>query len=201
MTSFDAYAKTWDADPMKVERARMTANAMRAVLPLSPEMTAFEYGCGTGLLSFVLQSDFAAITLADVSEGMLEVLAAKIAAAGVSNMVPLKLDLATDPLPRSRFDVTYSLMVLHHIPDIDFILRQFHGLLKPGGWLAIADLDTEDGSFHVPPRSDVHPGFDRAVLQNQVETAGFRQVKFSTIYEIQKNQRVYTVFLLTAQKV
>ena len=82
MTNFDSRAKTWDSDPKKVERAAQVAQAIRAALPLQPGMTALEVGCGTGLLSFALQSDFAHITLADTSEGMLDVLAAKIAESG-----------------------------------------------------------------------------------------------------------------------
>jgi 2-polyprenyl-3-methyl-5-hydroxy-6-metoxy-1,4-benzoquinol methylase len=204
MTNFDSRAKTWDSDPKKVERAAQVAQAIRAALPLQPGMTALEVGCGTGLLSFAMQSDFAHITLADTSEGMLDVLAAKIAESGVTNMVPLRLDLSTNPAPVSRFDVTYSLMVLHHIPDTDHILRQFHALLKPGGWLAIADLDAEDGTFHTDGSTDVHLGFERAALQKQVETAGFVGVKFSTPYIIRKKigeaEKSFPVFLLIAQK-
>jgi ubiquinone/menaquinone biosynthesis C-methylase UbiE len=200
MISFDERAKSWDADPMKVDRARRVADALRAALPLRPEMTALEYGCGTGLLSFCLQQEFASITLADTSEGMLEVLAAKIAEAGVSNMLPLRLDLASDPPPASRFDVTYSLMTFHHLPDTEAMLGQFAALLNPGGWLCIADLDAEDGSFHTDGSTDIHLGFERAALQQQVEAAGFGEVKFATAYTIQKNGRQYPVFLLTAQK-
>jgi ubiquinone/menaquinone biosynthesis C-methylase UbiE/RimJ/RimL family protein N-acetyltransferase len=200
MTDFNARAKDWDSDPMKVDRAQTVANAIRATLPLQPGMTALEIGCGTGLLSFFLQSDFAQITLADTSDGMLAVLAAKIAESGVSNLHPLKLDLTTDPLPAARFDATYSLMTLHHIPDTEAILRQFAALLNPGGWLAIADLDAEDGSFHTDGTTDVHLGFERRQLQQQVLAAGFEQVKFTTAYVIQKSGREYPVFLLTAQK-
>ncbi len=53
----------------------MVADAIRKAVPLSKEMKAFEYGCGTGLLSFALQPDLGEITLADTSQGMLEVLA------------------------------------------------------------------------------------------------------------------------------
>ncbi len=177
------------------------AEAIRAALPLQPHMTALEYGCGTGLLQFCPAGGFPAhITLADTSQGMLNVLAAKIADSGLRKMTPLRLDLTTDPLPASRFDVIYSLMVLHHIPDTNHILRQFHALLVPGGWLAIADLDAEDGSFHTDGSTDVHLGFERAALQAQVEAAGFTGVTFSTAYRIPKNGRVYPVFLLTAQK-
>src|SRR5512141_2347542 len=117
MTNFDERAKDWDSDPDKVERARAVAEAIRKAVPLSTEMNALEYGCGTGLLSFALQSDLGQITLADTSQGMLDVLTEKIHEAGVENMHPVKLDLATDPLPIVRYQLTYSLMTLHHIHD------------------------------------------------------------------------------------
>ena len=93
MTNFDERARDWDSDPKKVERARAVAEAIRKALPLSANMTALEYGCGTGLLSFALQEDLGEITLADTSQGMLDVLSEKIAASGVTNMHPVRLDL------------------------------------------------------------------------------------------------------------
>jgi ubiquinone/menaquinone biosynthesis C-methylase UbiE len=204
MKSFDERAKGWDADPMKVERARMTADAIRKMLPLSREMSALEYGCGTGLLSFALQSDLGQITLADTSQGMLDVLAEKISASGVDNMRGLRLDLAVDPLPAQRYHITYSLMTLHHIHDVDDILKKFHALLEPSGYLLVADLDAEDGSFHTDGSTDVHKGFARAALQSQVEAAGFAGVKFETAYVIHKKigdeQKSFPVFLMSAQK-
>ena len=122
MTNFDERAKDWDSDPKKIERAGAVAKAIRRAIPLSNEMEALEYGCGTGLLSFALQSDLGQITLADTSQGMLDVLSEKIASAGVTNMHPVRLDLASDPLPAGRYDLTYSLMTLHHIHDVNDIL-------------------------------------------------------------------------------
>ena len=201
---FDERAKTWDSDPMKVERAGAVADALRAAIPLRPGMSALEYGCGTGLLSFALQADIASITLADTSEGMLAVLSDKIQAARADNMHPVRLDLVTDPLPAARFDLVYSLMVLHHIPDTATILRRFHAVLDPGGWLAVVDLDREDGSFHADRAAQVHHGFERAALQAIAEAAGFSQVRFSTVYEIKKTSaggtRTYPLFLMTARK-
>jgi len=204
MTNFDERAKDWDADPMKVNRAKTVAQAIRSAIPLTENMSALEYGCGTGLLSFALQSDLGQITLADTSQGMLDVLAEKISALGVANMNPLRLDLSTDPLPDSPFDLTYSLMTLHHIPDARDILKKFHALLAPGGWLCVADLDKEDGTFHTDGTSDVHLGFERGELQKWVEDAGFVDVKFSTAFEIKKKigdaEKIFPVFLLIAQK-
>jgi ubiquinone/menaquinone biosynthesis C-methylase UbiE len=204
MTNFDERAKDWDSDPKKVERARAVAEAIRNAIPLTSRMTALEYGCGTGLVSFALQSDLGQITLADTSQGMLDVLSEKIAAAGVTNMHPARLDLSTDPLPAERFDLTYSLMTLHHIEDAKGILKKFHALLEPSGILCIADLDKEDGSFHTDGTTDVHLGFERSELQKRVEDAGFVNVKFSTAYEIKKKigneEKIFPVFLLTARK-
>ena len=186
MTNFDERAKDWDSDPKKVERARAVADAIRKSVPLSNEMNALEYGCGTGLLSFALQSDLGQITLADTSQGMLDVLKEKIVASGATNMHPLRLDLATDPLPAERYHLTYSLMTLHHIPDTKVIINKFHALLEPNGYLLVADLDEEDGSFHTDGTTDVHKGFAHDELQKQVEAAGFGNVTFSTVYEIKK---------------
>src|SRR5512145_3347618 len=186
MTNFDERAKDWDSDPKKVERARVVADAIRRAIPLSRQMKALEYGCGTGLLSFALQTELGQITLADTSQGMLDVLRKKIVASGVTNMHPLRLGLATDPLPAKRYHLTYSLMTLHHISDTKVILKKFHDLLEPNGYLLVADLDKEDGSFHTDGIADVHKGFARDELQQQVESAGFGEVAFSTVYEIKK---------------
>ena len=204
MTNFDERAKDWDSDPDKVARARAVADEIRKAVPLSKEMKAFEYGCGTGLVSFSLQSDLGQITLADTSTGMLDVLKEKIANANVTNMHPIRLDLASDPLPDERYDLTYSLLTMHHIHDVQTILIKFRDLLAPHGYLLVADLDKEDGSFHTDGTTDVHLGFDRAELQNMVEDIGFRDVTFSTAYEIKKQignkEKTFPVFLMTAQK-
>jgi ubiquinone/menaquinone biosynthesis C-methylase UbiE len=180
------------------------ADAIRAAVDIRPGMNALEYGCGTGLLSFFLQDDFASITLADSSQGMLEVLSDKIRAAKTAHMHPVRLDLAVDPLPAQKFDITYSLMVLHHIHNTVVILRKFHQVLEPGGWLVVADLDQEDGSFHTDGSTDVHLGFAREKLKTRVEAAGFGDVRFSTAYQIKKmiddEQKAFPVFLMTARR-
>ncbi len=204
MINFDARANDWDSDPAKVTRARVVADAIRAAVPLKPGMTALEYGCGTGLLSFALHPEFASITLADTSQGMLDVLAGKIRAAGVSNMHPLKLDLSNDPLPASRYEIIYSLMALHHVSDTEKLLGRFHALLNAGGTLCISDLEKEDGTFHGRQVTGVHHGFDRAALQRQLESTGFSHIRFSTVHTIRRgrngSERTYPLFLMVAEK-
>ena len=200
---FDQRAKDWDANPARVERARVVAQAIREKIMLTRNMSACEYGCGTGLLSFALHQELGPITLADSSTGMLAVLGEKIAAGNVENMTPLLLDLATDPLPAQRFDLLYTLMTLHHIPVLDPILEHFHSLLNPAGTLCIADLDKEDGSFH-GPGFDGHNGFDRSKLAARLEQIGFTNISSEIIYQVMREvdgtKVPFPLFLLVAQK-
>jgi len=156
------------------------------------------------LLSFALQENLGQITLADVSQGMLDVLHQKIVDSGATNMHPVRLDLSTDPLPIEKYHITYSLMVLHHIHGARSIINKFYDVLEPNGYLVVADLDKEDGTFHTDGNTDVHTGFEQSKLQKWVEAAGFGNVKFSTAYEISKEidgrEKTFPVFLMVAQK-
>jgi ubiquinone/menaquinone biosynthesis C-methylase UbiE len=200
---FDQSADQWDADPVKVARAEAVAEAIRRAVPLSPESRAMEYGCGTGLVSFALRGSLGHITLADVSPGMLAVVARKLAAAPGPDMSPLQLDLLADPLPETRFELIYSLMTFHHIDDIDTVLARCHALLVPGGRLCVADLDAEDGSFHGAD-FDGHKGFDRAALAGQARRAGFADARFETVFHMHRpdraGQRDFPLFFMTSRK-
>jgi SAM-dependent methyltransferase len=199
---FDARAATWDDDPTKVARAQAVADAIERSVPLAPSLRALEYGAGTGLLSFMLRPRLGDITLADVSEGMLDVAAGKIAAVGDNAMHAVRLDLLADPVPEPRFDLIYSLMTLHHIPDTAAILARFRAALRVPGYLCIADLDTEDGSFHGPD-IDVHHGFDRDALGALARGAGFAAVDFSTAHVMTKGAGTqahrFPIFLMVAK--
>lgn len=200
---FDGKARQWDDNPLFRERGLKIAQAIRQAVPLRPNMSALDYGCGTGLLSFPLRDALGAMVLADSSSGMLDVVAEKIAAHDVTNMTPMKLDLLVAPTLAQKFDLIVTSMTLHHMPDTDQILKIFHDLLNPDGYLCIADLDKEDGSFH-GPEVDVHPGFDRGDLSRRIVQAGFSDLQFQTVFRIAKEQpagtRDYPVFLMTARR-
>jgi len=200
---FDGKAREWDSNPVFQDRAHKIADAIRAAVQLNTTLSALDYGCGTGLLSFPFRDELGRITLKDTSAGMLDVLREKIAAQGVTNMTVKQMDLTADPLPEERYDLIYSSMTLHHIPDTDHILKALHSLLNPGGTLCIADLDDEDGSFH-GEGFEVHHGFRRDELDARTRAAGFAEVGFSTVFEIVKprndGDRAYPVFLMVARK-
>jgi 2-polyprenyl-3-methyl-5-hydroxy-6-metoxy-1,4-benzoquinol methylase len=202
-SEFDGRAEAWDSDPAKVERARRVAAAIAVEVPDLARRSVLDYGAGTGLLGMALLESASAVTLADVSEGMLAVARAKIARAGFQNARTLRLDLATEAPPSDRFDLVCTLMTLHHVPDLDGLLRAFHAVLAPGGVLCASDLDSEDGSFHGPGFGG-HRGFDRASLEGRIRGAGFGPVRFVTPFVVERLveglPRRYPLFLAVARR-
>jgi ubiquinone/menaquinone biosynthesis C-methylase UbiE len=197
-SDFDARAATWD-DEAKIRRAEAVAAGIRRAVPLRTSMTALEYGAGTGLLSFCLRDTLGPITLADSSAGMRAVAEHKIAAANAASMRVVDLDLMRDPVPRDRYDLVFSMMTLHHVADVPRGLAAFRELLNPGGYLCIADLDAEDGSFH-GPEVDVHHGFARETLGAALKAAGFSEVAIGDCFVVERGSRQYPVFLASCRK-
>ncbi|MFZ3274044.1 MAG: class I SAM-dependent methyltransferase [Lutibacter sp.] len=208
MKHFDQQAKEWDNDPKKTERAMIIAKEMADFIQPNNTMNAFEFGCGTGLLSYQLKDSFKTITLADTSEGMIKVLQEKIDDENIDNFKPLLVDLLKENavINKSKFDVIYTLMSLHHILEIDKILAIFNAMLKTGGYLCIADLVQEDGSFHTNvPGFEGHNGFDReklsAVLSNHGFKVAYNEIPLEIEKEFDNKVRKYPVFLMICKKI
>jgi ubiquinone/menaquinone biosynthesis C-methylase UbiE len=199
-SSFDERARDWDT-PERRDRVDAVAEAIRASVKLAPTMRAIDLGAGTGLLGLSLASDVGEMVLAEPSKGMLEVAREKLAAGGPANVTAVRFDLEVDPPPLDPFDLAVSLLVLHHLADTNSALSAIRRLLRPGGRIAMADLDAEDGSFHDPDAEGIHHlGFERPELIAMTRAAGFVDVEIRTAPEIERDGRRYPLFLLLAQR-
>ncbi|MFK5958123.1 MAG: class I SAM-dependent methyltransferase [Lutibacter sp.] len=206
MKHFDKQAINWDKSPTKVERAEIFAKEIIKFIKPKSTDTALEFGCGTGLLSYQLKDAFKTITLADNSEGMIEVLKEKVKNKSLNNFKPLLVDLLKEDLDIGTFNVIYSLMTVHHILDLNKVANIFHSLLKTDGYLCIADLVQEDGSFHTNhPNFDGHNGFDKEKLSHLLINNGFSIEYYTISYVIEKeledNIRKYPLFLMICKKI
>lgn len=200
MSEFDQRAREWDNDKMHIDRSVAIASELQQMIPLEPTMSALEYGAGTGILSFLLKDKFRKIVLMDSSQEMINVCLEKVQYYGTSHITPLFFNLAENSYT-DRFDVIYNQMVLHHVPDYKSILKTFYEMMNPGGYLAIADLFPEDGSFHGMEVVDVHRGFDPEELSELLRSAGFKNTTFKSCFDVVRpTGRKYPVFLLVAQK-
>ncbi|NSW55039.1 MAG: class I SAM-dependent methyltransferase [Armatimonadetes bacterium] len=183
---FDRAAATWDLNPQRIQLAMTTADAIREAVPVGPHMTALEIGCGTGLVTYPLSAHLKSILAVDTSEEMLKILGEKMAQLGVRNVTPLKADLTRDDLPDSDFDLIFSAMAMHHIPDPAGMIRRVAGLLRPGGALCIVDLDSEDGTFHGDSEAVYHHGFGAEEMQGFFAQAGLVELRSETVHVFER---------------
>jgi SAM-dependent methyltransferase len=200
MTSFDERARDWDTEE-HIATATAVAKAIRSAIQLTPTTRALEIGAGTGLLGLALVDDLGELVLSDPSAGMRAVAAEKVQQCGLTNVRVADLDLLGDPMPAQRgFDLVISQLMLHHVADTAALLRATNAALVPGGRIAMADLDAEDGTFHDPAAEGIHHhGFSRGTLRKLAADAGFEDIRFGEATAIPRNGRTYPLFLLTAR--
>ena len=196
---FDQAAATWDSVDRRVMLAHAVVEAISSRVPLTKELAVLDFGCGTGLVTMELAPQVGSIAGADTSSGMLKALAEKAGAKGIPPRQIL-LDPSGDGDLGGPYDLIVSSMTLHHIADVPALFSRFVPHLNPGGRVALADLDEEDGSFHEDRTGVHHHGFPRANIQGWLEAAGFRQVHLGTASVTHKEGKDYSVFLATAQR-
>lgn len=195
---FHDRAADYDARPVPQQISEGVYGALAQAVALTPALTVLDFGAGTGLLTGRVAPHVGRVHAVDVSPAMLAQLAQKPELAGKVEIHCQ--DLLLQPLA-VRADLVVSAMAMHHVADTAALLRALYQDLAPGGRIALADLDAEEGDFHPPGIEGVfHAGFDRAALGALAEQAGFTDVRFATACTVTKEAKHYPVFLLTATR-
>jgi ubiquinone/menaquinone biosynthesis C-methylase UbiE len=203
---FEKAAVVWDKNPGRVQMARTIADAMINVLNPGGKELVMDYGTGTGNIALRIVPHVRRIVAVDSSKGMLDVLREKLSHDGISAIEIREWSIGQDTALLPRFDAIVSSMTMHHVRDTAGAAHAFYTLLVPGGRVAIADLDSDNGEFHEEPGIAEHDGIDRKYLQQVFEQAGFVLVQFHEAATIQKISsrtgkiRDFTIFLMTAQR-
>ncbi len=203
LNEFDQKAGDWDKNPIHTERSGAIADAMLQRLPIEGSMKALEYGAGTGLLSFLLKDRFAEITLMDSSTEMIRIVREKIDQLHALHLKPVLINLEKEEFP-GVFDMIYSQMVFHHVENLPALLLKFSRMLCADGFLVVADLYPEDGSFHGEGFTG-YKGFNPEWLAGLLHDSGFDRIQHQLCYTIRKKDaadamKEFPVFLMTAQK-
>ncbi len=195
---FNEKSKSWDSNELINRLSSAVGAAILSHVSLNEEMVVMDFGAGTGLISSHVAPRVKRVVAVDVSESMLSKLLAKPELQ--DKVVAVCQDILNEPVAE-KFDLIMSAMAMHHVRDTNKLIQTFAAHLKPGAILALADLDKEDGSFHPTDTQGVfHSGFERDELKNIMERNGFENMRFTTAHTVEKDDRLYPVFLLTAKK-
>ncbi|KAF1808019.1 S-adenosyl-L-methionine-dependent methyltransferase [Eremomyces bilateralis CBS 781.70] len=205
---FDKEAAEWDTNPTVKEASE---RALEAILKYCPqlqddrrELSAIEFGCGTGLLSLPFSRHVESLVAVDLSHGMVEALKLKLSVANPeasSNIRPV-CALITDPddpalqddsnggAPK-RFDLLISNLLLHHIPELQPFLKTMFGVLAPGGVAIFLDFENFGPAarkFH--PESKMEGVERHGIVKEEIEelmrAAGFSNVRVERPHTLKK---------------
>jgi 2-polyprenyl-3-methyl-5-hydroxy-6-metoxy-1,4-benzoquinol methylase len=95
-----------------------------------------DFGCGTGLLSYLIANDGINVVANDVDFSSLSLI--KKAVRFPANIQFMEGDLLNQHLPENSFDLIIALDVLEHINNLDDYITLFEKLLNPGGAIIVS---------------------------------------------------------------
>ena len=193
---FKHKAESYEQDNRRVANVENIAASILSRIHFEADMHIMDFGSGTGLLLENIAPVVGNITAVDISISMNEQLEKKRDSL-TCELEILEMDLSKTNLDR-KFDGIISSMTMHHVDDVKTMFARFHSMLNSDGFIAIADLETEDGSFHSEDTGVFHSGFDRDELLNFAKGAGFSSVEVEAICTVHKPQGDYPILLLTA---
>ena len=205
--AFDEAALQWDSNPDRLKLHQQTAEKIISLIPEKNNWRALDFGCGTGIQSFLLSPYLGNIDCIDTSEGMIEELRKKLDQPGApKNIVPHCKLLESGTFPAESFDLLFTVLTLHHVEGTEELIKVFAEMVKPGGRIALVDLDKEDGSFHKKDTPGIHHcGFEREYIGELLQKYGFTAIHSSTVACREKETedgavRTYPLFLISATK-
>jgi ubiquinone/menaquinone biosynthesis C-methylase UbiE len=174
---FDAVASDWDT----LRRGFFSTHVREAALDaLAVEAghCAADVGAGTGFMTEALLERGVAVVAIDDSPRMLEVLQAKLGQVRVECRLSSGQSL---PLDTASVDYAVANMYLHHVEDPAEAIGEMVRILRPGGALAITDLDAHAFEFLREEHHDRWLGFSHGDIQRWLAQAGAAGVEIRTI--------------------
>jgi ubiquinone/menaquinone biosynthesis C-methylase UbiE len=132
---------------------RMPPGQILGWLPLRPDMTIADIGCGPGFFTLPLAERLpqGTVLALDVEPVMLQTVEERAVASGLTNIRTLLAGEAALPIEPDSLDGAFLSMVYHELPTRQHYLEHLQSLVKPGGWLAIAEWEKMPNPGGGPP--------------------------------------------------
>ncbi len=203
-TEYDA---KWGIDFGPIGQDQVRGKVVKALgMDPSPRFgEALEIGAGTGYfgLNLVQLGVIERLTASDISQGMLDTLAASARGLGLA-VDRVRTEAEQLPFPDESFDLVFGHAVLHHIPNLDRAVAEFRRVLRPGGTLAfwgepsrhgdrMAEVPKRGGALVAPlwrrlmgargSRSEATSARNGHELESEVDVHAFRPADLRRVAE------------------
>lgn len=176
--------------PQRIEGLKI--DEIIAHLKLKPGMVVADIGSGSGVfsrpLAKVLAPDGRVIAV-DIEPGLLSYVRERAAKENIPNIETHLGEPNDAKLPGAVVDLALIHDVLHHIENREVYLKNLAQYIKPGGRVAIVDLDVNDpeGSHRDQPEMLI----PKDQIQQWMQAAGFHQVEDINLFP---GKKVFLIF-------
>jgi SAM-dependent methyltransferase len=161
---------TWHVN----EAARDTSGEVDTVmarLHMDTTTTVADIGAGSGYYTVRLAKHVAHVYAEDVTPSYVDALRQRVGKAHLTDVTVTLGDTADPHLPPGSIDVALLVHMYHEVSQPYGLMAHICAALKPGGRVAIVDLDRDILSHGTP----------RALLEHELSAMGYKEKSFSRL--------------------
>jgi ArsR family transcriptional regulator len=153
-----------------------------ALLKLMPPMVIADLGAGEGTIAQLMAQRARKVIAVDNSEKMVEFGAELARSHGIANLEYRLGDLEDVPIRSGTVDLAFLSQALHHAVHPERALDEAHRILKPGGRIAILDLNRHQFEEAREMYADLWLGFSEIEIERYLAGAHFRNVELAVVH-------------------
>jgi ArsR family transcriptional regulator len=153
-----------------------------ALIRLMPPMIIADLGAGDGTISQLMAERAKRVIAIDNSEKMVEFGGDLAKKHGITNLEYRLGDLEDVPIRTGTVDLAFLSQALHHARHPDRALGEAWRILKPGGRIAILDLNRHNFEEAREMYADLWLGFTELEMERMIKGAGFRNAETAVVY-------------------
>jgi ArsR family transcriptional regulator len=153
-----------------------------ALLAVMPPLSIADLGAGEGTFAQLLARRAKRVIAVDSSQKMVEFGSDLARTHGLRNLEYRLGDMEATPIADAEVELAFFSQSLHHALHPERAIGEAFRILKPGGRIAILDLQRHQFEEARELYADVWLGFTEVELRRYLETAGFSGITFSPVH-------------------
>jgi ArsR family transcriptional regulator len=170
-----------------------------ALLKLMPPMVIADLGAGEGTISQLMAQRAKKVIAIDNSEKMVEFGAELARKHGIANLEYRCGDIEEIPIRSGTVDLAFFSQALHHATHPEHAIAEAWRILKPGGRIAVLDLNRHHFEEARELYADLWLGFTELELEKYLKGADFRNVETAIVHR-EEEAPYFETLLATAEK-